>query len=400
MHQERNPTTVIQLPQIQEQNKAKSLSDREFYAETGSSGATLHTSESQNALPRWIAAWNTEYCGYFMNRFWTTCSRRANLFLQQFKEFGILSRNETWHSWKYKETGRWNETRTAEFVNTCTTLPKRGWSVWSYWWNLFSQWYDWLLEIYDFGIASEVISWLSGISKLESQFQDWSMFEISRASSHNALDQRSWESKVNGRTHDIAIDCGAKRFSRLRYAWCDDCVCIEKTSRQACSLPQKRKCRRAACSKIRPVLTRKTKLLTWSTSISVQPELMKRYKDSQTYSENVCRMTTSKISMYDGIKPHNQQATCLQMSASDCLDLYDQETVRNNGQTSYLRLKTSVKLHIDQMIRTRNFRVRDEVVEIGAVTKTQKGKRACVESEVGECFSVGNTRTTFKRKLM
>ena len=29
------------------------------------------------------------------------------------------------------------------------------------------------------------------------------------------------------------------------------------------------------------------------------------------------------------------------------LALYDQETVRNNGQTSYLRLKTSVKLHID-----------------------------------------------------
>ena len=29
------------------------------------------------------------------------------------------------------------------------------------------------------------------------------------------------------------------------------------------------------------------------------------------------------------------------------LALYDQETIRNNGQTSYLRLKTSEKLHID-----------------------------------------------------
>ena len=37
------------------------------------------------------------------------------------------------------------------------------------------------------------------------------------------------------------------------------------------------------------------------------------------------------------------------------LALYDQETVRNNGQTCYLRLKTSVQLHIDQMMRTRNF---------------------------------------------
>ena len=36
---------------------------------------------------------------------------------------------------------------------------------------------------------------------------------------------------------------------------------IAKTSRQAYSLPQKSRCRRAACSKIRPILTRKTKLL-------------------------------------------------------------------------------------------------------------------------------------------
>ena len=39
------------------------------------------------------------------------------------------------------------------------------------------------------------------------------------------------------------------------------CVCNEKTSRQACALPKKSKCRRAACS--------------WSTSMFVQPELVK-----------------------------------------------------------------------------------------------------------------------------
>ena len=37
------------------------------------------------------------------------------------------------------------------------------------------------------------------------------------------------------------------------------------------------------------------------------------------------------------------------------LALYDQETARDNGHTSYVRLKTSVKLHIDQMMTTRNF---------------------------------------------
>ena len=38
--------------------------------------------------------------------------------------------------------------------------------------------------------------------------------------------------------------------------------------------------------------------------------------------------------------------------------LYGQETVRNIGQTSYLRQKTSVKLQINQTMGTRNFRVR------------------------------------------
>ena len=68
------------------------------------------------------------------------------------------------------------------------------------------------------------------------------------------------------------------------------------------------------------------------------------------------------------------------------LPLYDQETVRKNGQTSFLRNKTSVKLHVGQMMTTRNFSVQNEVVERGSVTKSQKGKKACVERKVGECF--------------
>ena len=45
------------------------------------------------------------------------------------------------------------------------------------------------------------------------------------------------------------------------------------------------------------------------------------------------------------------------------LALYDQETVRKQWTTSYSRLKTSVRLHIDQTTRTRNYTVRNEAVE-------------------------------------
>ena len=54
------------------------------------------------------------------------------------------------------------------------------------------------------------------------------------------------------------------------------------------------------------------------------------------------------------------------------LALHDQETVRNNGETSYLRWKTSARRHIDQTMRTRTFRPRNEIVERGAVTKSQQ----------------------------
>ena len=197
-----NPTTVSQLlTRIQDwQNKAnsffrcerilRSCNSEYLWSEPRSQSTLYHSKPQDFALPRfWIAARHTENYGYFRKRLWTTaCSRRTNLYsLQQSKEFGnLFSGIETWYSRKYQATGEWNETRTAEFVNTCTTLPKWRWNPLSYWWNLFSRWYDWFV----FGIASGKVSWLYGISKLESQLQNWSMFRISRSSFHNATDQR------------------------------------------------------------------------------------------------------------------------------------------------------------------------------------------------------------------
>ena len=43
-------------------------------------------------------------------------------------------------------------------------------------------------------------------------------------------------------------------------------------------------------------------LRTWSLSSSVEPERMKQYKDSQTWSLQVYRMMTSKVSMSNGMK--------------------------------------------------------------------------------------------------
>ena len=117
---------------------------------------------------------------------------------------------------------------------------------------------------------------------------------------------------------------------------------------------------------------------------------MKRYKDSQTYSENVCRMPTMRwslaISKRCAFRCGPGRIAQMKITDLTVLTLYDQETIRNNGQTSYLRLKTFVKLHIDRMMRTRNFRIRRKVVERGAVPRVKKGKKVNVERKVGECF--------------
>ena len=68
------------------------------------------------------------------------------------------------------------------------------------------------------------------------------------------------------------------------------------------------------------------------------------------------------------------------------LALCKQENVRNNNPPSCARLKTTVRRHVDQTMRTRNFRAGNERVERGVATKSPKGRKASVERKVGECY--------------
>ena len=66
--------------------------------------------------------------------------------------------------------------------------------------------------------------------------------------------------------------------------------------------------------------------------------------------------------------------------------MHEQENIRNKGQPNYSRLKTAVRRHIDQVLSTRNFRARNEILEGGTVTKSHKGKKANAERRVGDCY--------------
>ena len=67
------------------------------------------------------------------------------------------------------------------------------------------------------------------------------------------------------------------------------------------------------------------------------------------------------------------------------LALYERENIRSNEQPSHSRVKTSVTRHVDQMVRTRNFKARNERIGTGVVTRSQKGTKFSVERKVGEC---------------
>ena len=67
------------------------------------------------------------------------------------------------------------------------------------------------------------------------------------------------------------------------------------------------------------------------------------------------------------------------------LAIYEQEIDRDRAMPSYQRLNTMVRRHIVQMIRTRNFRARNERIETRMLVKSHKGKNASVERRMGEC---------------
>ena len=66
-------------------------------------------------------------------------------------------------------------------------------------------------------------------------------------------------------------------------------------------------------------------------------------------------------------------------------------TKNHSGKPNYSQVKKAVKLHIDQMMRTRNFRVRNDVVERGSVTKSQKETKPTLRGKWDSVFSGQHT---------
>ena len=445
LHQDSNPTTVTQLlTQIRDlQNKVNSSSDaNEFYdPETASSSGATHVPESnrltilspQNtclALRFWIAVHGTHgiWYGYLQETFFerSNCSRRTILSpLWKFKEFGILLLQELRSGnvgsimescERVRRDPQSSSIPTPRFHQSLGTLNH----VESHWWNLFSQWYDGLSEIFRISELNPAnISWLNGISKggkstsrLEYVLKSvdphlskhWNKeFEIAK-SIDELMTSRSISERTDFTDHDM-LD------AMIAFA-------LEKTSRQACSNIRKRVSfeEQRAQKYDRFLRGRQIAYMIYE-HFRATRSLWCGTRTLKFVQYDVCRMTTSKIStvrwdqallsasempsdvILEGLyKSQLQDSVQLQRlcSASDSLGFVRPRNCSKQRKNKlYSRLKTSVKLHIDQMMRTRNFRVRNEVVERGSVRK-----ESLRWEESGEVFSVEGTWTMFQRRLM
>ena len=244
------------LTQIQElQNEVNSLADARFCLRFPVNSAI--PSPRTVPWPRfWIAAWYTECYGYFRKR-WPPSALFENSKYLASSSRGLRP-DIAGHTMEPERVMR------REPQNSSTPVPRfqRGGGILNHIGGTYS--HGGIMDYTKFPISEMHLRKLPD----SIEFQSWKVNLKTEVCSKSADPhiKMHWTkevemAKVNRRTCDIAIDYKAKRFPWLWQASCDDCVCIEKAAQHACAFPKKSKCRRATCSKIRPILTRETNYL-------------------------------------------------------------------------------------------------------------------------------------------
>ena len=123
------------------------------------------------------------------------------------------------------------------------------------------------------------------------------------------------------------------------------------------------------------------------------------------------RMTIFKISLQDGTKFYWEQVSCLTRmswkiqnevagfrSTSDCIGFVQTRIESRKATPSYQCFRTMVRQHIDQTIRSRNFRAPNERFETGALVKSHKGRHVCGKKS-GRMLSVGKQLDSVQEEI-
>ena len=143
-----------------------------------------------------------------------------------------------------------------------------------------------------------------------------------------------------------------------------------------------------------------------STSIFELLALMKQLLIHQICAMFPYQEMAFRISIQDGSKLYHLQEkyprVLFKMGIRESVEhqtvlaMYQRE---NDRDRSYHRLKTMVSRCIYQMIKTRNFRARNERTETGVLVISQKREIVSVERRMGECYQWRANGPVFKRRL-
>ena len=304
MHQERNLSTVSQLlTQIQDfQNKVNSLSDaREFYdPESGSSSGATHVPVDPLLFrvtgPSLAAILD---CRMIHGILWVLQETLLIDFLPEKDEPTIFndSKNLASSSLKLGRDAEGNikrpEIEMRREPQNSSIPPRRfqrGAAVYDHTGGTYS--HSCVIDFPRFPISELHLGKLPD----PAEFQSWKVSfktEVCSKTAHPHLTMH-WIKEV-----EIAKSIDEPMTSRSIVVRNDfsDCDMLDAIAKYVCFR------KRVSFEEQRAQNTTDSwegdKLLAWSTSISVQPELLKRYKDPHS---DFYRMTMSKISTFDGMK--------------------------------------------------------------------------------------------------
>ena len=128
---------------------------------------------------------------------------------------------------------------------------------------------------------------------LEDKIQDWGMYLFKISYGRYAVDQRSWDGGISGRSQDVAVNWKAQ-IPKFRDAWCEDCVWSEEHHHKFL-LQDESQSGWAKGANARPNSPWKTDWVKWSTNTSGWLENMKLFLILRIYSVSLHMATTSKI---------------------------------------------------------------------------------------------------------
>ena len=216
------------------------------------------------------------------------------------------------------------------------------------------------------------------------------------------MDQRSGDGEINRRSYDVAVNW-RNTFSWFRYAWCEDSVYVEKDYLQFQSQKEESHFEEHRAQKHDRIL--RGRQIAYMIHDHFQAtrafDVVQGISDRMTFKSSIQDGTrfflaTSEIpdeNVLEGLNKMKRQGSEKLQTVSA---LYSQELSRDKVTPKLSKIEDCGEINI--LIRSRNFRARNERIETGIMVESHRGRKVSVDRNVREMLSVEGNWTVCKRR--